>query len=109
MKTALIWMAELAVAAFLMWIDMRLFWLYFFMTMIWLVNRRIGCLRKTVRFFQIANEMKLLAIATKVGVEAADIERQFDLFRENLTQKQRDEVEADLKEVTDTASRVAQD
>jgi hypothetical protein len=105
MKTALIWAIEIAIAAFAMWIDMRLFWLYFFVIVIWLVNRRIDYLRKIVRTFQIANEMKLLAIASKVGVEPADIERQYEVMWEELSPKQRSAVEKDLGEVFKYANR----
>lgn len=34
MKSMLIWVLEIAIAAGVMWIDMRLFWLYFFVIVI---------------------------------------------------------------------------
>jgi len=99
MKNVLIWTLEIGVAAIVMWIDQRLFWLYFFGTVVAVINMRVDTLRKIIRFFQIANEVKLLAIADKLGVTPQELQRKADGIRQSMSPEEWDAVEKDLQPI----------
>ena len=61
---------DMAMAGILMLIDIRLFWLYVFFNMMYIADRHIDFLRKLIRVYHTFNEIKLMAVAQKVGVPA---------------------------------------
>lgn len=99
MRTVVIWTVELGLAAIVMWIDQRLFWLYFFGMVAAVINMRVETLRKIIRFFQIANEVKLLAIADKLGVTPQELQRKADEIRQSMSPEEWAAVEKDLQPI----------
>ena len=98
-KAILIYSFELAVAAFALWLNQSLFFLYAFISLIFAVDSKFNRMRRLVRVFQVANETKLLAIARKVGVTPEDFEAIGAEVEAQLSPEQRKDLEADLNAV----------
>ena len=58
--------------------DQRVFFLYAFLLFAWLSHDRFHRIRRLVRVYQVSNDVKLLAIARKLGVSAEEIEAMFN-------------------------------
>jgi len=72
---------ELAVAALLMWFDMRVFWLYFFAISLWNGSRVMAAI--AANHFEI--RVHLETIQNKVGVvPAVDANQLIEQMRDNL-------------------------
>lgn len=100
MKNFLVYALEVAIAAVLIFIDQRLFWLYFFFIVIWLINQRANYLRRVIRVFQMANEVKLITIAEKLAISSEDFDRTFEKIRETSTPEKLESLEKDFREIS---------
>ncbi len=100
MKKLLIYGIELIVAAILMWIDQRLFWLYFFIITMYLIDSRTDYLRKIIRVFQVFNETKIMTIMKKLNISEEEIKKTLEKTKESLSAEKWESLERDFKDIT---------
>ena len=62
------------VAAFFLWISLRLFALYFFMVVVYMVGRGVEAVIALIRVSHTSNGMKILAVAKKLGVSDEELD-----------------------------------
>ena len=74
---------ELALAAFLMWVDTRLFFLYFFAGVVW----QTVSIKRTVLMAQVFSDLKLIAIAKHLNLTEDDLSREVEGFKEAIGPK----------------------
>lgn len=98
----LLWTGCYALAAVVVWLVV---WLYF-------IAKRVDYLRAQVRVYQVANEVKVMAIADAVGVTREALERHsLDLERDPSAwaslKRDADAVGVTLQTVAETRARLA--
>jgi hypothetical protein len=96
LATILTYAFELALAAAVLWYDRNLFLLYAFMRLLWTVNDHYVKTRNIGRLFQVANELRITAIARKLGVTPADIQVIYDEAKATMTAEQIEGLEKDF-------------
>ena len=99
MKKFLIYTIELIIAGVAIAIDMRLFWLYFFFTVMYMLDKKIDNIRKLVRVYQVFNETKIQAIARKLHVSEDDIQSIMDETKNNTPADKWESLEKDFKDI----------
>ncbi len=91
-------LVRLAIAATLLWLDIRYFLFYAFTLFLW-ASVRLDRLRALVRTYQVVNDCRFLLILQKLGVDPAEMERYSDAKLGELTPSQLASVEQDLRAV----------
>lgn len=79
--------------------DIRWFLLYFFVVFLFFNHTRTDYLRKLVRYFQVHNEIKLLAIARKLKISDDELSIVMDGQKKNMGEKGWNDLEKEFEEL----------
>lgn len=79
--------------------DIRWFYLYLMIVVVWAVFRMGDYLRKMMRIYQVVNEMKLLAIIRKLKITDEEISIIADSEREKMGETKWAELEKEMSEL----------
>lgn len=100
LKTLKGYWIEILVGAVLVAIDFRLFVFFFFVVYLISSEKRIDYLRKLIRIFHIANEVKIVSIMRKLEIDPSKAEQVFNEMENNMTDRTFSELEKDFASVT---------
>ena len=98
-KRMLPYYLSIALAAVLLWIDQRFFFLFAFITVA-NVRLNLDVLRTQGRFYQFLNEMKLIALMRHLAIAGEEVEEIRARMRDGLTPGQRRSLDEDVYFVT---------
>ncbi len=92
MKTFLIYLVELIIAAIMLWIDQRLFFLFAFIVAMYSIDKRFNNLAECVGALHAVDQTISLAIADHLNIpkEKIDIDSIYSQATEMLSQQQRE-------------------
>lgn len=79
--------------------DIRWFLFYLLLFLILILSHLFDFLRKLIRVFQVANELKLKSIMAKLNVSEEDIKKITDELEEGLTEEQKNSLTKDAIEI----------
>jgi hypothetical protein len=80
--------------------DIRLFLLFFFIFSIILFTKHIDYLRKLIRVFQVANEIKLITIIRKLKITEDEISIVTEDEKKKMGSKKWEEIEKDFLDLS---------
>ena len=90
---------EIIIGAILISIDLRLFCFFFFIIYLISSEKRTDYLRKLIRVFHIANEVKIVSIMRNFNIDPSEAEDVFDEMEKSMTKDALKELEKDFKGV----------
>jgi hypothetical protein len=95
LKTLLIYFGEMLIGILIINYSIKLFLVYLLFILIF----RFEAIRKLTRLYNVSTEIKILAIAKKIGMAEKEIEQVADEQFKKLSDKQRRSLERDLKNI----------
>ena len=98
-KSYIIYTIEFIVAIVFISIDLKWFLVYAFMSLIFALDRKVDYLRKLIRVFQVANEVKITAIQRHLKISEKDIRIITQETMDNLSAEQRELLEKDIADL----------
>lgn len=91
---------EMGLGAVILYFSVRLFLLYAFCYLIFLILDTADGLRRVLRVFQVANETKIALIGEKLGLTQEDYTQRADRDLASLSDEQRASLENDIKGIS---------
>ena len=95
----IIYGVEFIIALILISIDLKWFLVYAFMALIFALDMKVDYLRKLIRVFQVANEVKIIAIQRHLKISNEEIEKITKEALDNLSEEQRKFLEKDIQDL----------
>jgi hypothetical protein len=95
-KTITWHIVRLALAALLLWVDLRLFLFYAFVTLL-RIEHQLNRVRAITRVFSISHDAKLIAIYGQLGLTPEDIKEAYQHSTKDMEEHQRRQLDMDWK------------
>lgn len=99
-NTIYIYIVELIIGVILIYIDFKYFLIWFFMMMLIIQHKNVEYLRKMMRVFQTANEVKIMAIIKKLNISKEEIDEIIEVNKKKVSKEGWESLEEDIADIT---------